>query len=216
MPHSLKFFHDQLVAESQAATLSAAHRLLYVRHGSITANGRRLEQDATAYFAEDLTLQGLAPWSQVWRWELAAPNHAPVLLGGTGALSSLRLSRVVTTLELAPGSAWLFRLDSITSAPGRITPRHQHHGPGIRVLYQGTFNVQDAAHATENIQPGEPWWESGVDTVMAWHSTQMPAVFIRAMVLPTTIKGEMSNIWLSDAPAARTNWRLFIDQEIVV
>lgn len=216
MPHSMKFYHDQLIAAGKAPALPAAHRLLYVRHGSIVANGQPLDQDATGYFGDELVLEGTTDWSQVWRWELAPPNAAPVLLSGDGTLSSLRLARAITTLELAAGTSWLFRLDSITSAPGRITPRHQHHGPGIRVLYQGTFNVQDAGHATENIQPGQPWWESGVDTVMAWHSTQMPAIFIRAMVLPTDIRGEMSNIWLSNAPATRTNWRLFIDQEITV
>lgn len=216
MPLSVKFYHDQLVAGGKSMPLPAGHRLLYVRHGNVIANGTELGPDAAIYLDAPLTLEGVAAWSQVWRWDLALPNLTPALLGGEGVLSSLRLARAITTLELAPGTSWLFRLDSITSAPGRITPRHQHHGPGVRVLYQGTFNVQDASHGAENIQPGQPWWESGVDTVMAWHSTQMPAIFIRAMVLPTDLKGTMSNIWLSDAPATRTNWRLFIDQEITV
>lgn len=217
MPLSMNFYQDQLVAgEASESSLPAAHRLLYVRHGAVIANGQTLEVDSTAYFSESLTLKAAAEWSQVWRWELARPNEDPQNLVGDGTLSCLRLSRAITMLEMAEGSQWLFRLDSVTSAAGRVTPRHRHHGPGIRCLWQGTFNVQDAFDVVRDLQPGDPWWESGTDTVVAWHSHQMPAIFIRGIVLPVELEGEMSNIWLSDAPATKTNWRLFIDQVVTV
>ena len=138
------------------------------------------------------------------------------MLAGEGVLSTLRMARVITTLELVEGSEWLFRLDSITSAPGRVTPRHQHHGPGIRCLYQGTFNVQDASEVVQDRNPGDPWWESGAETVVAWHSRQMPAIFIRALVLPVELVGTMSNIWKSDGPPPKADWRLLIDQVITL
>ena len=83
-------------------------------------------------------------------------------------------------------------------------------------FYQGTFNVQDASHAVSDLVPGEPWWESGADTVVAWHSLQMPAVFIRAMILPTALRGTISNIWKSDGPPPQANWRLLHDQIIAL
>jgi hypothetical protein len=217
MPLSMSFYQDQLVASGKTdVALPSAQRLIYVRHGSVTANGTELAKDDYAYFSGALDLEGIADWSEVWRWELAAPNAAPTLLAGTGIHTRPKISRAITTLAIDPGTEWLFRLDSVTSVAGRVTPRHQHHGPGIRCLYQGIFNVQDASHLTANQGPGDAWWESGADTVVAWHSTQMPAIFIRALVLPTSLKGEMSNIWLADSPASQSNWRLFIDQEITV
>ncbi len=217
MPYSMTFYQDQAGASGHTSTpLPAAHRLLYVRHGAVIVNGMELQADGFAYFSDALTLEGAADWSEVWRWELAAPNAASVSLQGTDILTLPKLARAITTLALKPGTDWLFRLDSVISVAGRITPRHQHHGPGIRCLYQGIFNVQDASHVTANQGPGDAWWESGVDTVVAWHSTQMTAIFIRALVVPMELKGEMSNIWLDGSPASTSNWRLFIDQPITL
>ncbi|MCZ6844234.1 MAG: hypothetical protein O7G32_15570 [SAR324 cluster bacterium] len=213
----MKFYQDQLVTGGASNNpLPTAHRLIYVRHGAVIANGRRMEADSTGYFNEPVNFEAAAQWSQVWRWDLAWPNADPALLAGNGVLSTLRMARVITTLEMAEESQWLFRLDRITSAAGRVTPRHQHHGPGIRCLYQGTFNVQDASEVVQDRIPGDPWWESGVDTVVAWHSRQLPAIFIRALVLPVELQGAMSNIWKSDGPPPQANWHLFIDEVITL
>jgi len=215
MPYSMRFYQDQLVGGG-AGALDAAHRFLFVRHGEVTANGAPLAEDAFAYFDGPLTLEATADWSQVWRWEMALPNAEPLLLRNDDTLSSLRLSRVVTHLDMQEGDEWLFRLDTLTSAPGRVTPRHQHHGPGIRCLYQGTFNVQDGPDVMENRQPGDCWWESGDGTVVAWHSRQMPARFVRALILPTDLEGVISNIWLSEGGPPKVDWTLYLDQRIVI
>jgi hypothetical protein len=44
----------------------------------------------------------------------------------------------------------------------------------------------------------------------------MPAIFLRGLLLPTDIKGEMSNIWEGDVSSPKSNWRLFVDQEITI
>jgi hypothetical protein len=217
MPYAMRFYQDQLVPGGEGE-LPAAQRFIFVRYGAVIANGKKIQADEYAYFSETLTLSA-APdteWSQIWRWEIAQPNADPLLLAGTDTLSSLRLSRVITILDMQPDGEWLFRLDTLTSAPGRVTPRHQHHGPGIRCLYQGTFNVQDGTDLMENKQPGDCWWESGSATVVAWHSRQMAARFVRALVLPVDLEGVISNIWLSDGPPPKVDWRIFIDQKITV
>jgi len=217
MPFSMKFYHDQLVAEGESkAPLRDAHRMVFVRHGAVVINGQNLQTQDTAYFSGPMHIQAAADWSQVWRWEVDQPNAEPALLQGTGVLTTLRLARVITTLELNVGDQWLFRLDSVTSVAGRVTPPHGHHGPGIRCLYQGTFNVQDASHVISDRNPGDPWWESGVDTVVAWHSLQMPAIFVRALILPTELQGTISNIWKSEGPSAQSSWRLFHDKIITL
>ena len=217
MPISLNFYQDQLLSSGTSALpLQEAHRIIYVRHGSIVANGTTLAQDQSAYHHNPLYLQGNATLSEIWRWELSAPNDTPHLISGTDTLSLLKIAHVITTLEAEPGTNWLFRLDSVKSAAGRITPRHRHRGPGIRCLYQGTFNVQSEAYPPENMAPGDAWWESGQETVVAWHSKQMPAIFIRGLLLPTDIKGDMSNIWETGVESPKSNWQLFIDQEITI
>src|SRR5262245_23603283 len=119
-----------------------------------------------------------------------AANAAPLLHEGAGVLSALRMTRVISTLAMPEGTRWLFRLDQITSAAGRIADRHQHPGPGIRCLVEGTFNVQQAAESARDLAPGDAWWETGSDTVVAWGSRQMAARFVRGMVLPPECEGK--------------------------
>ena len=105
--------------------------------------------------------------------------------------------------------------DQITSAAGRIADRHQHPGPGIRCLVEGTFNAEQAGHSARNLYPGDAWWETGPDTVVAWGSRQMPAKFLRGMVLPTEWEGKVTGTWLSPEATRRpSNWRLIVDKVI--
>jgi hypothetical protein len=217
MPYSLNLYHDQIGAGgSTASAMAPAHRLLYVRHGRAVINGQAMSADEAAYCDGALALQSAGAWSQVWRWELAPPNAAPVLLEGEGVLSSLRMSRVITSLPMLEGTRWLFRLDQIVSAAGRIADRHQHPGPGIRCLLEGTFNVQQDAESARDLAPGDPWWETGSDTVVAWSSRQMAARFLRGMVLPVEWEGKVTGTWLSGHTPPRGNWKLYVDRVIVV
>jgi hypothetical protein len=174
--------------------------------------------DTAMYCDAPLTLKSAGDWAQVWRWELAPPNLEPALLDGAGVLSGLRMSRVITNLAMLDGTRWLLRLDRITTTAGRIADRHQHPGPGIRCLLQGSFNVQQDVESARNLAPGDAWWETGTDTVIAWGSRQMAAKFLRGMVLPAEWKGKVTGTWLSGIVAAPVpgNWKLYVDQIISV
>jgi hypothetical protein len=217
MPLALNFYHDQIAASgSTASALAPTHRLLYVRHGRVVINGQSMNADEAVYCDEPVALKSTGDWSQVWRWELALPNTAPLLHQGEGVLSSLRMSRVITSLAMLEGTRWLFRLDQITSAAGRIADRHQHPGPGIRCLLEGAFNVQQAIESARDLNPGDAWWETGSDTVIAWGSRQMAAKFLRGMVLPAEWEGKVTGTWLSGQTPPRGNWKLYVDRVIVV
>ena len=219
MPFALNFYHDQIDASgSTASALPAAHRLLYVRHGRVAINGQSMDADAAGYYDGPVTLQSSGDWCQVWRWELAPPNAAPLLHEGAGGLSSLRMARVISTLAMLPGTRWLLRLDRITSAAGRIADRHQHPGPGIRCLVEGAFNVQQDVESARNLAPGDAWWETGSDTVIAWGSQQMAAKFMRGMILPVEWEGKVTGTWLSGEVAKPRpgNWKLLVEKVIVV
>jgi len=218
MPFALSLYHDQ-VADGGASTqpLPAAPRMLYIRHGRAVINGRSMNADEALYCDTELSLQSASGWGQVWRWELAQPNAAPALIEGSGVLSSLRMSRVLAHLAMLDKSQWLFRLDQITSAAGRIADRHQHPGPGIRCLLEGTFNVQ-SAESERDLMPGDAWYETGPDTVVAWGSKQMAAKFLRGMILPVEWEGKVTGTWLSGeiAKPRPGNWRLLVDKIIAV
>src|SRR5262249_21870870 len=99
MPFALNLYHDQVIADGASATLlPPLHRLLYVRHGRVVINGQSLSADEATYCDGPVKLQASAEWSQVWRWELALPNAAPLLHDGAGVMSSLRMSRVISNL----------------------------------------------------------------------------------------------------------------------
>jgi hypothetical protein len=218
MPYALNLYHDQIAeAGASAEPLPAARRMLYVRHGRATINGKTLNADEAIYDDGPLSLQSAGGWSQVWRWELAPPNASPALYAGTGVLSSLRMSRVITHLPLLEGSRWLFRLDQITSASGRIADRHQHPGPGIRCLLEGTFNVE-SIESGRDYTPGDAWYETGPDTVVAWGSQQMAAKFLRGMILPVEWENKVTGTWLSGQVAQPRpgNWRRLVDKIIAV
>jgi hypothetical protein len=217
MPFSLNFYHDQIGADGAAASaLAPAHRLLYVRHGSAVINGKTVNADEALYCDGPLTLESAGAWSEVWRWELASPNAAPLLQQGSGVLSHLRMSRVVTSLALAEGTRWLLRLDRILTPAGRVADRHQHPGPGIRCLLEGAFNVQQDAESARDLRPGEPWWETGSDTVIAWSSLQMGAKFLRGMLLPVEWEGKVTGHWLSGRQPPPGNWKLYVDRVIAL
>src|SRR5262245_20209026 len=108
MPYTLTFYHDQIGADgAMRAALPAAHRMLYVRHGSVTINGKAMSADDAIYSDGAVTLASTGIWAQVWRWELALPNAAPTMAEGEGVLTHLRMARVVTSLNMQPGSQWL-------------------------------------------------------------------------------------------------------------
>jgi hypothetical protein len=217
MPFALNFYHDQIGDNgSTASPLTPAHRLLYVRHGSAVINGEAFGADAAIYCDRPVGLKSAGVWCEIWRWELAPPNAAPLLHEGEGVLSSLRMSRVITSLAMPQASRWLLRLDRITTAAGRIADRHQHPGPGIRCLLEGAFNVQQDAASARDLAPGDAWWETGSDTVIAWSSRQMAARFLRGMVLPVEWQGKVTGTWLSGQTPPSGTWKLCVDQVIEV
>ncbi len=220
MPFALNFYHDQIAAGgATASALPAAHRLIYVRHGAVAINGQAMKADEATYCDGPVALASSGEWSQIWRWDLVPPNLGPLLHDGSGLLSSLRMSRIIATLAMPEGTRWLFRLDQINAPAGRVADRHQHPGPGIRCLIEGTFNVQQDAESARDLLPGDAWWETGSDTVIAWGSRGMATRFLRGMVLPTECEGKPTGTWLSGEAAsasARGNWKLYLDRIIAV
>ncbi|WP_428115331.1 hypothetical protein [Candidatus Poriferisodalis sp.] len=218
MPFSINFYQDQVLAGGVTSTpLGPLPRLLYVRDGEVALNGRDLRAGESAAASEGCEVAGSAEWSEIWRWEVDLPNSPPASIEGSGVLTIHRMSRLITTLDMARGSEWLFRLDQITSRAGHVSDPHTHPGPGIRCLLRGTFNIEQHGERYRGGVPGEPWWESGDDEVVFWGSETMEASFLRGMVLPTSHAGSATGTRRTDDPnRRRANWTLHTDELFTV
>ncbi len=90
-------------------------------------------------------------------------------------------------VDVRPG--WLMRHDRVDFPPGGIAYRHTHPGPGIRYLLHGSLRI-DSAGATHEYGPGEAWFESGPEPVLATASETGDTAFVRVLLLPPEWEGK--------------------------
>jgi hypothetical protein len=218
MTHTLVFYQDQLLQGAKSAPLRPTHRMILVRHGRVRVGERVLAEGEALYAADASVIAGEGEWSMLWRWELEQTGTPPNLLSGEEIHSIERMSREITSLDMKPGSRWLFRLDRIRMPAGRVTDPHVHPGPGIRCLLEGTFSAEQKSEAVPQRLPGDPWWEVGPDEVVARGAPTMRTRFMRGMILPEKFSGGTETAtWLdSKKPPASGHWTLFVDHSITV
>lgn len=215
MSYTLFFYQDQLLQGAKSAPLPPTHRMIMVRHGRVRVGDKLLTDNECTYTNDAVVIEGDAEWSMVWRWDVEMTGSSPYLLSGEEIYSILRLSREITSLDLQPGTQWLFRLDRIKMAAGRVTDPHTHPGPGIRCLLEGTFSADQKSEAIPQRLPGDPWWEVGPDEVVARAAPTMRTRFMRCLILPAELAGAETAKWLDTKnPPPSDNWTLFIDQVI--
>jgi len=103
-------------------------------------------------------------------------------------------------VELDPSTAWLMRCDRVDFQPGGVAHRHVHPGPGIRCLLFGriTIETQGAEHTHG---PGEPWFETGPDPVLATTAAEEPSAFVRVLLLPAEWEGRRTISYVDPADA---------------
>ena len=109
------------------------------------------------------------------RWELLEDAPADALLAAE--------------VELDEDVEWLLRLDRVDFPPGGVAYRHTHPGPGIRYLLFGRIRIESGGE-THEYGPGEPWFESGPEPVLATASKTEPSAFLRGMLLPREWEGK--------------------------
>jgi quercetin dioxygenase-like cupin family protein len=90
-------------------------------------------------------------------------------------------------VRVQPG--WLMRHDRVDFPPGGIAYRHTHPGPGIRYLLRGELTIELAGE-THRYAPGEPWFESGPEPVLATASDAEETAFARVLLLPPEWEGK--------------------------
>lgn len=211
MGYVLRYFNDELAPGSRA-TLSACRRIVYVFAGTATVNGAKLQQGGACYADGPCTIVVGRDGAMMFRWDLAPAGTVELSVEGDDTASTLRMAREIWSLQIASGSRWLFRLDFIDNPAGVVADVHTHPGPGIRALLSGTFDVRQPSEDGRGRQPGDPWWESGVEAVISTPSRTQSSSFLRCMILPVEYEGRPDTAkWLRTVPAARADWRLLVD-----
>lgn len=210
--YSLRLFTDQRPAEAGPAALApGCNRVLYLAEGSasITAGG---------------AVATLAP-NSAWSGSIAAELRAGAkgmrflrfeLVPGDGRGDDAGTPTFLAPVTLDPAQPYLIRCDRVDFPPGGIAYRHTHQGPGIRCLQSGSIRIETAGTA-HDYAPGEAWFESGPDPVLAIASERVPSHFIRVMILPRALLGKSSIRYVSaedkDKPK-RQSYQIFVDAPI--
>ena len=120
-------------------------------------------------------------------------------------------------IDLAGGSGWLMRCDRVDFDPGGVAPPHRHQGGGIRCLLQGRLEVTVGEGAPRAVAPGEAWFESGRESVLAVAARDGETSFIRVSILPAAIRGRSSIVYVDPAAAAGgrpRRYTVYVDEPI--
>ena len=139
----------------------------------------------TPHDAQNAVVQELDDGSML-AWELLDAEPGDALLAAP--------------VQVRPG--WLMRHDRIDFPPGGIAYRHTHPGPGIRYLLFGSIGIESGGE-THAYGPGEPWFESGPEPVLATASETEDTAFVRVLLLPREWEGKRTIRYLDPADEAK-------------
>ena len=206
MAHSLRLIEDRLAAGG-AAPVSRGPRVLYAAEGALLADGA--SEPVAAVGPGVGGARAAATAARVYRVELVRQPPPPA--GGRVLLEH--------PIDLAGGAGWLMRCDRVDFEPGGVAPLHRHRGGGIRCLLQGRLEVTVGEGAPRAVTPGEAWFESGREPVLAVAADDRETSFIRVSILPATIRGQSSILYVDPAAATRgrpRRYTVYVDEPIAL
>jgi quercetin dioxygenase-like cupin family protein len=206
MAHSLRLIEDRLAAGG-AAPVCRVPRVLYAAEGALLADGA--SEPVAAVGPGVRSARAAAAAARVYRVELVRQPPPPA--GGRVLLEH--------PIDLAGGAGWLMRCDRVDFEPGGVAPPHRHRGGGIRCLLQGRLEVTVGEGAPRAVGPGEAWFESGREPVLAVAAADRETSFIRVSILPAAIRGRSSILYVDPAAAAGRRPRrytVYVDEPIAL
>ncbi|MEO3470561.1 hypothetical protein AAFN86_01755 [Roseomonas sp. CAU 1739] len=185
--------------------LPPAVRALYLRDGEAVIGERRLTADEAVFSADRVVVTGTGT---LWRFEVTARPD-----GWQPSPEERMRLLLARPLLRDPALPFVLRLDRVNFTPGVETPRHGHHGQGIRRLLDGRL-LLTIGERVERRQPGEAWFETGEEPVAA-RGLLPGTAFIRALVMDAALQGQSSfRAWTpEDATRPRgVTYRLYLDE----
>lgn len=208
MAYSLRLIEDRVAAgASPPASRPGVPRVLFAVSGTLQDGDAAAPVPAMGPGHDDA--RAGAGGARLYRVELVRQPPPPA--GGRVLLEH--------PLDLAGDAAWLMRCDRVDFERGGVAPRHRHRGAGIRCLLHGRLEVTVAEGAARVLRPGECWFESGREPVLAVASRDDETSFIRFSVLPVQIRGQSSILYVNPADASRgrpRRYTVFVDEPIAL
>ena len=227
MSFALRLTEDGLAAGARLS-LPRAPRVLYVRNGALGIEIRPPTGHAGLAAPAPINA-GLidTAWHGTGEIVLMADTPAVVLRfellrGGAhrgdarGNDSRLLLEHAI---DLDPARAWLMRCDRVDFAPGGVALPHGHKGGGIRCLLEGTLEVTVGDRLPRLMRPGDAWFESGREPVLAKASPDTATAFVRVSILPREIRGQSSIVYVDPADAGcgrPRQYTVYVDEPVVL
>ena len=216
MPYQLRLTRQR--PGSRATFLRPLNRVLYVLEGEITvASGGtelRVEADNAWHGSAGCELRVASPEAAVLCYELAGGSTEAA--GGEGDDGGRQELVGEHPIDLSPGGEYLMRCDRVYFAPGGVALPHRHRGGGIRYLIEGELAVRVGDRPARTMKPGDAWFESGVEPVYA-EAAPLPTSFVRVSILPRSVRGVSSIIYVDPADAERgkpRRYRVYLDEPI--
>ena len=203
MAWSLRLVEHRLAAGAMLS-FTAGPRVIFVRSGALRVVGADARQaplgaDAAVFAAGASGVQSYREVLTVLVFELlrqpAGPARGRVLLEHPIALDARR--------------PWLMRCDRVDFVPGGVAPAHGHKGGGIRCLLRGALRVTVGDAPDRLMGPGDAWFESGHEPVVARASSTEETSFVRCAILPAEIRGQSSIVYVDPAEGARMRPRTY-------
>ena len=217
--YALQLLEDRLAGDGEVLPpLLPRNRVIYVVEGDVTITmdeqAREFTQNSAWFGAGPCSVRAGSQGARLWRWELVRTSATDDSIApGAGVTSRLKHYEEV---DLESQAKYLMRCDRVDFPLGGIAYTHTHRGPGIRCLLRGELKVRAKEHAFL-IQPGDAWFEKGSDPVFATASTTHLTSFVRAMILPRSLKGRSSirYVRLEDQDKPKTQqYTRFVDEFI--
>jgi quercetin dioxygenase-like cupin family protein len=207
----LRLYEDNVGSNSDLSLLAVdGYRVVYVVEGEVcieVAGKTEVYRENTAWFGAHACVIRAKEESRVWRWELvrcATENDENLLASHD--------------LPLDVGGKYLMRCDRVDFPPGGIAYTHTHPGSGIRCLLRGRIRI-NVEQKEKTYEPGQCWFESGPDPVLALGSETEATSFVRVMVLPRDYQGRSSIRYVRPEDARKPKlqeYTRFIDEFIEV
>lgn len=213
MPYSLRLIeHD--IAPGATLSLPAAIRVLFPSGGDVVvglpARDRVVSRETAWHGAAACQVRSPNGIARLLRFELV-PQPPPGAAGG--------YVRLEHPIPIDRDGAYLLRCDRVDFAPGGVALPHRHRGGGIRRLLRGALTVTVGHSPPRLIRPGDAWFESGREPVLAVAAADADTSFVRVSVLPAEIRGTTSITYVDPADAARGRPRaytVFVDEPIML
>ena len=209
--YTLRLCEDRFEPGARTPALPALNRVLYVLVGELSVASDEASAEVRAHSAwhsaAACAVEAGPSGALVLRYELV-PGELPTLPLADAALAGIVVRPLLEQpIDLDPGALHLMRCDRVDFAPGAVALPHGHKGGGTRCLIAGRLEVTVGDRPARVMLPGDAWFESGQEPVVAVASSELPTSFVRVSILPRALQGQSSIVYVDPTDAEKSTPR---------